>query len=105
MSDACRCGWDGQGEHPCHHGGYACGRPSKPRLVLLGWSRLPGMQLKASAYETFACDEHWAEFDSRIVYAHRECLVEAAEDDDYSGRIDAVDGQKPCRACNGEGVR
>lgn len=27
-------------------------------------------------------------FDGRIVYAHRECLVEAAEDDDYRGRID-----------------
>jgi hypothetical protein len=55
----CRCGYKGEGPHPCHARLYACGKPGTPRFVCLGPAHLAGMQPKFSAYETYACDECW----------------------------------------------
>lgn len=61
----CRCGWDGEGSHPCHYNGYACRRPAQRRLI--GYpTALAGTQMKVGAYETFACDECWAEHLERL---------------------------------------
>lgn len=59
---ACRCGHQGSGPHPCHGKAYTCGAPAKPRLVSTGPAALAGMQLKFSAYETWACDDCWQTF-------------------------------------------
>ena len=55
----CRCGYTGEGPHPCHHGGYTCGKPSRQRFYYPVPVALAGMQLKFAAHETWACDEHW----------------------------------------------
>lgn len=80
---ACRCGWDGQGEHPCHYprvGGvsYSCKRPAKRRFYEpTKLYSLPGMQMKMSVSETFACDECWATFQIELETHHKQELVEA----------------------------
>lgn len=56
----CRCGRD-LPVHLCHHGGYTCPREGSPRLVATNGA-VSGTHLKVSAYQTWACDEHWAEF-------------------------------------------
>lgn len=63
MSEACRCGWDGQGDHPCHGNGYRCRQPAKARYYEphLNYS-LAGAQMKMSMAQTFACDACWDEF-------------------------------------------
>lgn len=64
MTDSpCRCGYKpGDPFHPCHHGGYTCKKPGVERYVPLGLAALPGMQMKMSVYQTWACDQHWAEY-------------------------------------------
>jgi hypothetical protein len=58
----CRCGFDGTGAHPCHFGGYTCGRQASQRFYNARPVSLAGMQMKVEATDTWACDEHWAEF-------------------------------------------
>jgi hypothetical protein len=57
--NACRCGWDGKGEHPCHWGAYTCRKPAKQRFYGAHLACLAGMQPKLGIHETWACDEHW----------------------------------------------
>jgi len=68
--DACRCGWDGEGEHPCHGDAYQCRKPATERLVTYP-TCLAGMQMKLGAYKTWACDECWREFGERSVLQHK----------------------------------
>jgi hypothetical protein len=54
---SCRCGYNGEGEHPCHRciskGGEV--RPGKRHFITYP-TALAGMQMKLGAYETFACE-------------------------------------------------
>jgi len=63
---ACRCGFSGEGPHGCHKyqpDGSRCGKPASQRFYHLGPpASLAGMQLKFSVQETWACDEHWEEY-------------------------------------------
>lgn len=63
----CRCGYKGEGEHPCHRcinkGGEV--RPGKAILVAYPTS-LAGMQMKLGAYESYACDPCREEFDALV---------------------------------------
>ena len=60
---ACRCGWYGVGDHPCHHAAYTCRRPAKRRFYVPSMAfTLAGGQLKFSMSDTFACDECWEAF-------------------------------------------
>lgn len=60
--DKCRCGHTGMPEeHPCHGRGYTCRKEAAPRLVAYT-TALAGMQLKLGAYQTWACDECWADY-------------------------------------------
>jgi len=61
MTGVCRCGWDGQGDHPCHGTGYTCRKPAKQRYVARP-TCLAGVQMKLGAYETWACDACWESF-------------------------------------------
>jgi len=61
----CRCGWNRQGDHPCHGKGYTCRKPAKSRFVARP-ACLSGSQPKFGAYETFACDQCWEEFQSLL---------------------------------------
>ena len=47
---ACRCGWTGDGPHPCHADGYQCRKPAERR----------DHDLLATT-STWACDACWAE--------------------------------------------
>lgn len=59
----CRCGWKGQGEHPCHGNGYTCRKPAQQRFYVPTMKfSLAGNQLKFSTAETWACDECWENF-------------------------------------------
>ena len=55
----CRCGYTGEGEHPCHGAGYSCRRPATKRLVAYP-TCLAGAQLKLAATETWACEACWS---------------------------------------------
>jgi hypothetical protein len=75
MSDAvkkaCRCGWDGVGDHPCHYPrlgpSYSCKRPAKERFYYDGHPfSLAGVQMKLSVNQTFACDECWEVFSKEL---------------------------------------
>lgn len=59
-TSACRCGWNGTGDHPCHRCGTA---PGKRRLrhADIPYS-LAGAQPKFNMVETWSCDECWAEW-------------------------------------------
>lgn len=58
----CRCGFDGNGEHPCHGDAYTCKKPSKQRFYNPRPVALSGMQMKLEVRDTFACDECWERF-------------------------------------------
>lgn len=60
----CRCGYDGDGSHPCHGNGYSCRKPATQRFITYPAS-LAGMQLKFAAYDTWACDECWEDYKSK----------------------------------------
>jgi hypothetical protein len=62
----CRCGWNGEGDHPCHYGAYTCGKPATQRFYNARPVCLAGAQLKFGVMETWACDDHWAEWQSDI---------------------------------------
>lgn len=59
----CRCGYAGEGEHPCHRcinkGGEV--RPGK-RIFVTYPAALAGMQMKLAAYESYACEPCREEF-------------------------------------------
>lgn len=58
--NTCRCGYTGEGPHPCHGQGYTCRRPATRRLYEQPAPySLAGMQPKISAVETWACQECW----------------------------------------------
>ena len=60
MSTTCRCGWDGQGDHPCHRNNYTCRKPAKIRYYEpTKLYALAGVQMKMSVVDTWACDECW----------------------------------------------
>jgi len=65
MSEPCRCGWLGVGDHPCHGLAYTCRKASTPRYYpqTMNFS-LAGAQMKLSVTETHACDECWRAFKS-----------------------------------------
>lgn len=62
MSTACRCGWDGIGEHPCHGGAYSCRKPATQRFYAPRMVGLAGVQLKFEVSDTWACDACWEEY-------------------------------------------
>lgn len=62
VDKGCRCGWNGEGEHPCHWGAYTCRKPAKQRFYGAKPVCLSGVQMKLGVSETRACDEHWAEW-------------------------------------------
>lgn len=55
----CRCGYTGEGPHPCHGQGYTCRRPAERRLYATPRTSLAGMQMKVGVAETWACEECW----------------------------------------------
>ncbi len=60
---ACRCGWDGKGEHPCHARAYTCTNPGTARYYEPHkMYSLAGAMPKISAVQTYACDECWSAF-------------------------------------------
>lgn len=66
--EPCRCGRQTADSHPCHYGGYTCPNEGTRRLYVDPRMRfsLAGAQMKLSAHETVACDEHWAEHSARL---------------------------------------
>lgn len=66
--ETCRCGHPtGSADpHPCHKynrfGGGRCGKPAAQRFYNPTPVPLSGVQLKFQVQETWACEEHWAEF-------------------------------------------
>lgn len=61
-AETCRCGWTGDGPHPCHGAGYSCRNPAQRRLYVAKPVPLAGMHLKFGVSETWACDECWSAF-------------------------------------------
>lgn len=68
MSDSCRCGWDGTGDHLCHRCHEAPGA-LKFYVPTMAFS-LAGSQPKFSARDTIACDPCWEEFSKLLAAAH-----------------------------------
>lgn len=65
MADpACRCGWSGEGDHPCHrcHVSPGTRRLYSPRAVALA-----GVQLKFEVSETNACDPCWGWYSREVL--------------------------------------
>lgn len=65
MHEPCRCGYTGEGPHPCRGKEYRCKKPATSRFVAQP-TCLAGAQMKLQAYETWACDECWAEFQEAL---------------------------------------
>lgn len=62
MAD-CRCGWDGQGEHPCHGRNYTCRKLALHRFYTPSLRfALAGQAMKFVTQDTWACDECWEDF-------------------------------------------
>lgn len=59
---SCRCGFSGEGSHPCHNNGYTCRKPATQRFYNARPVALAGVQMKLQADETWACDECWEGF-------------------------------------------
>ena len=73
MTDKCRCGWNGTGDHPCHNNGYSCGAPAKERWYSPPYlASLAGVQMKLSMHQTVACDKCWAVFSADLKAAREE---------------------------------
>jgi hypothetical protein len=66
MPDPCRCGFAGEGEHPCHGQIYSCRKPAKHRFYNPALAALAGFQMKVVATETWACDECWEKFSKQL---------------------------------------
>lgn len=64
--ERCRCGFvdDGKTAHPCHGEWYTCKRPAAFRLYDPKFVSLAGMQMKAVARDTWACDACWDKFNN-----------------------------------------
>lgn len=65
---SCHCSRDTPA-HLCHGADYTCPRPAKSRLYRTSQHidfALAGVQTKFVMTETWACDECWAEFVSKI---------------------------------------
>jgi hypothetical protein len=58
----CRCGYSGEGEHPCHYNEYSCRKPAKHRFYSPKAAVLAGLQFKLEVLDTWACDECWERF-------------------------------------------
>lgn len=69
----CRCGFTGEGAHPCHSNGYRCRKPSQQRLQAYP-TALAGYQMKVGVHVTYACDECWAAHTAKI-RAHAQFLA------------------------------
>ena len=67
----CRCGHEGNKEHPCHGKGYICGKPSIQRFYNAKPATLAGSSMKFDVMETWACDECWEAFSKDLAYAHK----------------------------------
>lgn len=72
----CRCGYIGEGPHPCHADGHRCRKPATQRFYdpyngAAKWS-LAGVQPKMVAADTWACDECWADFSAQMAKARGE---------------------------------
>ena len=62
-SKACRCGFSGEGPHPCHGKGYSCGNSGATRRFYNARPAcLAGVQMKLTVDETWACDSCWEWF-------------------------------------------
>jgi len=73
----CRCGHAGDGPHPCHWAldgktPYTCRAPATMRLAGSHFASLAGAQMKVVAHETWACDEHWAQYVAMTADSRRE---------------------------------
>lgn len=67
----CRCGFTGQGDHPCHGQAYSCRKAATARFVAQSTPySLAGMQLKVAATQTWACDICWETF--RIIATQKD---------------------------------
>ena len=67
MTETCRCGWDGEGDHPCHGKLYSCKKPAERRFYAPSMRfALAGARLKFSTRETFACAECWEWFQKEL---------------------------------------
>jgi hypothetical protein len=62
MAETCRCGFNGEGEHPCHGKAYSCRKPAKQRFYGAHLTALAGVQMKLGVNSTWACDECWSAF-------------------------------------------
>ena len=63
----CRCGRDTDTSHPCHAGAYTCAAEGTHRFYVTRFpAALAGLNPKAQAADTWACDKHWAEFSALI---------------------------------------
>lgn len=62
----CRCGWDGQGEHPCHADAYTCRKPAQHRFYNPQFVGLAGVQMKMQVTDTYACDACWEKFKQEL---------------------------------------
>ena len=60
--EACRCGWDGKGHHPCHGFAYTCRQPSTQRFYDPQPVGLAGVQMKLQVKDTWSCDPCWERF-------------------------------------------
>ncbi len=63
---ACRCGYiENQSHHPCHGQGYTCCKPSIMRWITYP-TALAGQAMKLGAYQTWACDSCWEDFQKKL---------------------------------------
>jgi hypothetical protein len=61
--EKCRCGHEGDGDHPCHAFAYTCRKPATQRFIAQQTPySIAGMQPKVVAHDTWACDDCWATF-------------------------------------------
>lgn len=59
---ACRCGWAGEADHPCHGAGYTCRKPAKQRFYRPRLVALSGITMKVEVTDTWACDGCWSAY-------------------------------------------
>jgi len=72
----CRCGHFGDGEHPCHAEAYTCRKLAKQRFYNPELVALAGVQMKMQVSDTWACDDHWIEFQQQLKEARAKAQAE-----------------------------
>ena len=88
----CRCGWDGQGDHPCHANAYTCRKPAKARYYEpTRRYAIAGFQMKMSISETYACDECWEALKPRMEAFYK------AEAEQAKAELTAANALKPSK--------